>query len=149
MLSGLGSKNIPPYIAKELQRHVKPSAGNKVIGNSEKIKAAAAKQFRKEQNDGGNMKTLFGCVSFVAATASLPFLCMQWIGPLNEKDAALTHAQIRRGAFNNSGSRDVGKDPMWDFKTGTRIKDKSYVELFNKDNPNEIDHGDKYKSFRS
>jgi hypothetical protein len=57
---------------------------------------------------------------------------------------ALTHAQIRRGAFNNSGSRDVGKDPYWDFKTGTRIKDKSYEELFLKDNPNEMDHGDQY-----
>ena len=57
---------------------------------------------------------------------------------------ALTHAQIRRGAFNNSGSRDAGKDPHWDFKTGTRIKDESYTELFLKDNPNQIDHGDKF-----
>ncbi len=51
-------------------------------------------------------------------------------------------SQIRRGAFNNSGSRDAGKDPMWDFKTGTRIKDNDYIDLFMKDNPNEIDHGD-------
>jgi hypothetical protein len=56
----------------------------------------------------------------------------------------LTHAQIRRGAFNNSGSRDVGKDPMWDFSKGVRKQDKEYVDLFLKDNPNEIDHGDKF-----
>ena len=57
---------------------------------------------------------------------------------------ALTHAQIRRGAFNNSGSRDAGKDPYWDFKTGTRIQDETYTDMFKKDNPNDMEHGDKY-----
>ena len=33
---------------------------------------------------------------------------------------------------------------MWDFKNGVRKKDKDYVDLFLKDNPNEIDHGDKF-----
>ena len=56
----------------------------------------------------------------------------------------LTGNQIRRGAFNNSGSRDAGKDPQWDFKTGSRIKDKSYLELFEKDDgPDAIDHEDR------
>lgn len=77
----------------------------------------------------------------MGVTASFPYLGASWIGPLSERDEALTHAQIRRGAFNNSGSRDVGKDPYWDFKTGTRMKDKSYQELFLKDDPNEVDHG--------
>ena len=34
----------------------------------------------------------------------------------NEK--TLSAAQIRRGAFTNSGSRDAGVDKDWDFKTG-------------------------------
>jgi len=69
---------------------------------------------------------------------------MIWIRPLSDRDEALTHAQIRRGAFNNSGSRDAGKDTHWDFKTGTRIEDDSYRDMFRKDNPNETEHGDKF-----
>ena len=56
----------------------------------------------------------------------------------------LSAAQIRRGAFNNSGSRDAGKDPYWDFKTGTRRNDTDYVDMFLKDNPKELEHGDRY-----
>lgn len=41
-----------------------------------------------------------------------------WVGGLYEKEDGLTAAQNRRGAFNNSGSRDVGKDENWDFRTG-------------------------------
>lgn len=58
----------------------------------------------------------------------------------------LTSSQIRRGAFNNSGSKDVGKDPMWDFSTGTRIKDEAYKDLFLKDDPTKVDHGDVFIS---
>jgi hypothetical protein len=32
---------------------------------------------------------------------------------------ALTGSQVSRGAYINSGSRDVGPDPDYDFKTGT------------------------------
>lgn len=56
----------------------------------------------------------------------------------------LSAAQIRRGAFNNSGSRDAGKDPHWDFKTGTRRNDPDYEDLFLKDNPQELEHGDRF-----
>eukprot|EP00586_Coscinodiscus_wailesii_P021883 CAMPEP_0172493496 /NCGR_PEP_ID=MMETSP1066-20121228/24955_1 /TAXON_ID=671091 /ORGANISM="Coscinodiscus wailesii, Strain CCMP2513" /LENGTH=73 /DNA_ID=CAMNT_0013263697 /DNA_START=310 /DNA_END=531 /DNA_ORIENTATION=+ len=40
--------------------------------------------------------------------------------PLNSREEPLNSSQIRRGAFNNSGSRDGGIDPDWDFKTGRR-----------------------------
>jgi hypothetical protein len=53
-----------------------------------------------------------------------------WWIQLNEKDAPLTAAQVRRGAFNNSGSRDVGKDPNWDFQIGEYKKDSGYYAMF-------------------
>ena len=126
------SKKIPSRIAKELARHIK--SPSKTISKSSS----------SSEGNGSKLATVMGCFAFVGVTASLPFWAMKWIGPLNEKDAALTGSQIRRGAFNNSGSRDVGKDPNWDFKTGTRKKDKDYVDLFVKDNPDEVDHGDKF-----
>jgi hypothetical protein len=33
---------------------------------------------------------------------------------------------------------------MWDFRTGTRIKDEAYKELFLKDDPSKVDHGDAF-----
>ena len=41
-------------------------------------------------------------------------------------------------------SRDGGKDPYRDFKTWTRKKDKDHFDLFLKDDPNEVNHGDKF-----
>jgi hypothetical protein len=48
-----------------------------------------------------------------------PLFLYYWIKPLNESDIPLTAPQVRRGAFQNSGSKDVGKDADWDFQTGT------------------------------
>jgi hypothetical protein len=69
---------------------------------------------------------------------------MKWVGRLNDKDEALTAAQIRRGAFNNSGSRDVGRDPNWDFSKGLYKKDADYEAMFARDNPDQVDHGEKF-----
>ena len=55
---------------------------------------------------------------------------------MNEKDAPLTAAQVRRGAFNNSGTRDVGKDPNWDFSNGTYKKDAGYYAMFQEEGNN-------------
>lgn len=79
---------------------------------------------------------------------AVPYFFIRWIQPLSERDGALTGSQIRRGAFNNSGSTDVGKDPYWDFKRGRRKKvgedgcddDGGYVDLFKRDDPSEVDH---------
>ncbi len=133
------SGKIPPHIARELARHVKQPL--------KPLNSSSSRKSTSQGSDGGSkLTTVIGCFAFVGVTASLPLWAMKWIGPLNEKDGALTGSQIRRGAFNNSGSRDVGKDPNWDFKTGTRKKDKDYVDLFLKDNPNEVDHGDTFLS---
>lgn len=62
---------------------------------------------------------VIGCTLFTAAAASLPLAMYYWVGGLNDKDAPLTAPQVRRGAFQNSGTRDVGRDPNWDFSDGT------------------------------
>jgi len=135
------SKKIPSHIARELARHVNPS---KPSSSFTKSNVGSRINNVNESNNSSKTQTFIACFAFVGVTASLPFWAMKWIGPLNEKDGALTAGQIRRGAFNNSGSRDVGKDPNWDFKTGTRKKDKEYEDLFLKDDPNDVDHGDRF-----
>ena len=135
------SRKIPPHLTRELARHIQPRSKTQGSGNATLSSGSIDNNATWEKNNK-KLVTIIGCFAFVGATASLPFWAMKWIGPLNEKDGALTGSQIRRGAFNNSGSRDVGKDPDWDFKTGTRKRDKDYVDLFLKDNPNEVDHAD-------
>eukprot|EP01083_Nonionella_stella_P092906 260219_1 len=131
------ASKIPPHIARELRRHVRrPSRGTSTTRST--------RQNNSNSQGVTNIRTLVGCTAFVGVTASIPFIAMQWIGPLNEKDDILSAAQIRRGAFNNSGSRDAGKDPNWDFKTGTRRNNPDYEDMFLKDNPQELEHGDKY-----
>ncbi len=136
------SRKIPAHIARELARHVKKKTPP--LSSSGGSSGNHNNRNNNTSTNTGKIKTVIGCFAFVGITAQIPLWAMKWIGPLNEKDGALTGSQIRRGAFNNSGSRDVGKDPMWDFKTGTRKKDKDYVDLFLKDDPREIDHGDRY-----
>ena len=139
--SGAAKQKIPPYVTAELRRHVAASKAQ-ARGNASSGDSAKA----GKEGGGGWSKgaTLAACCAFTAAAGSIPYLVMKHFKPLNEREEALTHAQIRRGAFMNSGSRDVGKDPMWDFKTGTRIQDKGYVELFEKDEgPDHVDHDDK------
>lgn len=128
------SRKVPEHIARELKRHVQRNAKNSSGGRS-----------GSNGNDNkSHLSTFLGCAAFIGVTASVPFFAMHWIRPLSERDEALSRSQIRRGAFNNSGSKDVGKDPNWDFRTGTRIKNKEYTDLFLKDNPNDVDHGDKF-----
>mmetsp|Transcript_31326 Transcript_31326/g.47369 ORF Transcript_31326/g.47369 Transcript_31326/m.47369 type:complete len:133 (-) Transcript_31326:593-991(-) len=128
----MASSKIPPHVLRELKRHVaKPATTAKASPKS----------------DSSNVKSnsiLYGVLGFLGFSCSIPFLAMQWVGRLNDKDDPLTAAQIRRGAFNNSGSRDVGKDPKWDFKRGLYIKDKDYQDLFAKDDPDKEELGDKF-----
>eukprot|EP00567_Pseudictyota_dubia_P016343 CAMPEP_0197441894 /NCGR_PEP_ID=MMETSP1175-20131217/8035_1 /TAXON_ID=1003142 /ORGANISM="Triceratium dubium, Strain CCMP147" /LENGTH=155 /DNA_ID=CAMNT_0042972253 /DNA_START=8 /DNA_END=475 /DNA_ORIENTATION=+ len=144
------TSKIPSHIARELRRHVAPTAAVRSANPSALSKGSTklgtvGGASAEEAGGRGKGATLAACCAFTAATASIPYFAYHWVGPLNEKDEALTPNQIRRGAFTNSGSRDVGKDPMWDFKTGTRIKDKAYIELFEKDDgPDAIDHDDKH-----
>ena len=50
---------------------------------------------------------------------------------------SLNASQIRRGPYLNSGSKDVGVDPNWDFKTGTRIRTNDLNDHENDREPKE------------
>jgi hypothetical protein len=142
------ASKIPPHLARELRRHLvkqkPPSTGSS--SNNSSSSDAPSSDFSFSQP-----KVLAGCLALTATMAFIPYVFMNWIQPLSERDGALTGSQIRRGAFNNSGSKDVGKDPYWDFRNGRRKKigedgvgdDGGYEDLFKRDKPDEIEHGDR------
>jgi len=79
---------------------------------------------------------------FVGGAASMPYLATQWIGNLSTKDTNLNAAGVRRGAFQNSGSKDAGPDTNWDWKNGKYVYPKGFAEhLKNNSDPNETDLG--------
>lgn len=116
------SRKIPQHVARELKRHVQKPSGN----NSNNKKAYA----------------LLGCVTFTAFAAAMPYLATKWTGNLNAKDNPLTAAQTRRGAFNNSGTRDVGKDPNWDFERGTYKRTAELQQMLADGKPDTVEHED-------
>ncbi|GKY94544.1 hypothetical protein MPSEU_000420100 [Mayamaea pseudoterrestris] len=110
-------KKLPPHVARELRRHVSPRPLNERVS-------------QQQQGVPASMKWIAGgCVALVGTAASFPLLATWWI-KLNEKETPLTAAQARRGAFNNSGSRDVGKDSNWDFENGQYKKDAGYYAMY-------------------
>ncbi|KAL7476419.1 hypothetical protein ACHAW6_002287 [Cyclotella cf. meneghiniana] len=139
------ASKIPPHVARELRRHVSTP-----LSSPKTSPTTSSSLFSFDP------KVLAGCLALTATMAAVPYFFMHAIRPLNERDDALTGSQIRRGAFNNSGSKDVGKDPYWDFKRGRRKKagedgcvdDGGYEELFRRDDPAEVDIGDRYRSAR-
>lgn len=74
-----GASKIPPHIARELRRHVKPKA-------KASSGASAGKNTNKKPTDNGKLYTFLGCTAFVGVTASFPFFGMAWIGPLSDRD---------------------------------------------------------------
>ena len=62
-----------------------------------------------------------GLVVFAGGMASFPFVYKQYVlkQNLNFADKPLAGQNIVRGAYINSGSKDIGVDPDWDPKTGT------------------------------
>ena len=122
-------KKLPPEVARELRRHVSPRP-LKPMFDANTQRAAQQLAAEQQQQKRGSGWVLAGCVAFTGAAFSIPFLAQQWIGNLNARDEPLTHAQIRRGAFMNSGSIDAGKDPAWDFRTGEYKKDDNYWAIF-------------------
>ena len=95
--------------------------------------------------DSGKGKNLWplvaGCTAFVSFGAFLPYWATQTIGNLTDRDEALTAAQVRRGAFLNSGTTDAGKDTNWDWKNGRYVYPKGFAEHLKRQNPNELDLG--------
>lgn len=141
-MSWNGASRLSPQIIKELRRHVK--SGKSPTGNSSVHSSIQLGGISEKKGGRTHTVTILGCMVVIGVTASLPYVCTRLIGSLNERDAPLTYAQVRRGAFNNSGSKDIGKDPQWDFHTGTYIKDKEYHKLFEKNESQKIDHDDRY-----
>lgn len=139
-------KNLPPHVRRELLRHVSrdndggatttrtPTMKNGVGGgmmNEQQERQAAMNAWQRmiKSRQSGVRRTLWGTILFVGCTSSLPIMAWLWIGNLTQKENALTPAQVRRGAFLNTGSRDVGKDPDWDFQKGQHKYEKGYGEL--------------------
>lgn len=81
--------------------------------------------------------TALGCGLFTICAASLPYFMTRNVKPLQSREEALNSSQIRRGPYLNSGSRDAGVDPKWDFKTGTRIRDNDPNDHANDRTPKE------------
>jgi hypothetical protein len=128
-------KKVPPHVARELLRHVSPAGGAVgKTGRNNKAAAAADQQngSPSSSSSSGNSNhhtILFGCLAFTGAAASIPLVATWWIGRLSDKEDPLSAAQVRRGAFLNSGSRDVGVDHNWNFATGEYKKETGYAVL--------------------
>lgn len=123
---------LPPEVARELRRHVsaKPLKPTTSQSGARVAVEGAAQQLRYQQQGNGSKMVLAGCLAFTGVAFSVPFLAQQWIGNLNARDGPLTGAQVQRGAFLNSGSKDAGKDPQWDFMKGQYKKDDNYWAIF-------------------
>lgn len=69
-----------------------------------------------------NMMVAVGLVAFVGSMASFPFVYKRYyLGGRNLSTSreALPGQAIVRGAYVNTGSRDIGPDPDYDPSTGT------------------------------
>mmetsp|Transcript_8350 Transcript_8350/g.14789 ORF Transcript_8350/g.14789 Transcript_8350/m.14789 type:complete len:93 (-) Transcript_8350:224-502(-) len=67
---------------------------------------------------GKNVAVAVGLVGFVGACASVPYfltLRMKNITNLQQQEDSLSGSQVMRGAYVNTGSRDAGVDPDWNF----------------------------------
>jgi hypothetical protein len=123
-------KKLPPEVARELLRHIKPAANASTTGKQQHVKP-------KNSSTG----ILVACIGLVSFAGAIPYIATQWIGNLSDRDESLTPAQVRRGAFLNSGSRDAGKDPNWDWKNGTYIYPPGFAEHLKMQRPTETDFG--------
>lgn len=121
-------KSLPPHVARELRRHIAPSA------SSASTRQAIAQLRLAEQQR--NRHVLIGCTLFTMAAGSMPLILYYWIGGLYDADRPLTAPQVRRGPFQNSGSKDIGRDPDWDFPTGTHRLRAGYGNAEDNDTSN-------------
>ena len=117
-------RKLPPEVARELRRHVSPRPLPKAVQKPTGMQEEQKKRLQW---------VLAGCVALTATAASFPLISTWWISNLNAKEESLTAAQVRRGAFNNSGTKDVGRDPNWDFAKGEYKKDAGYFAIFNEE----------------
>jgi len=110
---------LPPHVARELRRHISPPPLKR-------------NPLPNEQNSSSLRWVVGGCLALVGTAASFPLIATWWIS-LNDRPEALTANQVRRGAFNNSGSRDVGRDPDYDFEKGEHKLKSGYAAMMQED----------------
>ena len=89
------ASKIPPHVARELKRHV--------VKQQQKTTSSSS----PNSNGSSSSKVLAGVLALTGTMTVVPYLFINWIQPLTDRDEELTQSQIRRGAFNNSGSRKV------------------------------------------
>ena len=136
-----------PHVTRELRRHIARSNPKVATSPSNSSTSPTSTELSFSRP-----KVVAGCVALAGFFFAVPYVFVNWIQPLSEREDSLTGSQIRRGAFNNSGSKDVGRDPYWDFKRGRRKKlgedgcddDGGYEDLFKRDDPSQVDHGDHF-----
>ena len=69
-----------------------------------------------------NVPLVLGLVTFTGVMAAVPLLLQKRHQRLTggvslvETDRGLAAAEVRRGTYLNTGSRDAGRDPDWDLK---------------------------------
>jgi hypothetical protein len=129
-------KNLPPDVRRELLRHVRPRNQPGSNHNATAALGGAAPNKTKTY-----WPLVAACTAFVGFGASLPYWATQTIRNLTDREEPLTAAQVRRGAFLNSGTHDAGKDPNWDWKNGRYNYPKGFAEHLKMQNPNETDLG--------
>ena len=118
-------KNLPPQMARELRRHIKPSMSQSNKGK----RPGTADPSTAGQQQGSSSYVLAGCITFTMVSALIPIAAHYWVGGLNDREKPLTAPQVRRGAFMNSGTKDVGRDPNWDFSKGEYKEETGYARI--------------------
>lgn len=138
-------QKLPPDVQRELLRHVKPTAAARAHAAAAAAATANATKLPPAAIKGATSTTtyywLLGCVLFVSAAGSLPYLATQTIGSLTDRDEKLSPSGVRRGAFANSGTHDAGRDPNWDWKNGKYVYPKGFAEHLKMQDPNQTDFG--------
>uniref|UniRef100_K3XCC5 Uncharacterized protein n=1 Tax=Globisporangium ultimum (strain ATCC 200006 / CBS 805.95 / DAOM BR144) TaxID=431595 RepID=K3XCC5_GLOUD len=80
----------------------------------------ASRPRRAARQSGGNKGVVGFALVIGTAFFSIPFLAhFTKTENLTRKEDALNASQIRRGVYLNTGSKDAGVDPDWDFRTNT------------------------------
>jgi hypothetical protein len=117
-------KSLPPHVARELRRHISPKPlvspfATKNMNDTAETTTTSRMSNTTNNNPHHHRMVFIGCTIFTAFAGCMPLILYYWVGSLNDSDQPLTAPQIRRGAFQNSGSKDIGKDPDWNFSNGT------------------------------
>ncbi|KAA8495549.1 hypothetical protein FVE85_1704 [Porphyridium purpureum] len=93
------------------------SGGERRLGATRSAMDAKERQRRAmelhlESRRRGNRKVVAGVSLFGLVMFSFPYWYSQW-KPQRDMNAPLRPHEVRRGPFNNSGSKDIGADPAF------------------------------------